>query len=240
MSFRPAPPILTATALGLPALSNRIGAWNLPGLGDIIGGGGAGLAGALYVIPFWAGDNMRINAAVFEVSTLAAGSSTLVCLYSMNADGYPGTLQTGAALATVSTATIGVKVPTIGPIILTQGGYWLGLMCIGGTPAIRLMSAPSGGGGPTAVPWQSLGTPTGNPGQCDYAMNGTVAGLGDADSAPLMIGQIDAFLLADFDNTGRTVPPSTFGAYTGRVNSPATTDNGTVNAAYAVGLRIAA
>lgn len=237
MGWAVAFPLLTATELGLPAVTARRGAINLPSFANSIGGGGPGLAGAVYVVPFWAGDNLVIDAAIIGVTALAAGSSVSAVLYSMNADGYPGSLQTGAALATVSTATAGVKIMTFPQIILAQGGYWLGVMCFGGTPSLNQLIAPSGAGGSTVVPWQSLATLLGNPGQCDYSILGGIAGLGDANAAPVMPGQIDAFFLADFDNTGRTVPPDPFGAYTGRVGNPATTENATVNTTLAVALR---
>lgn len=84
---------------------------------------------------------VSITALRIEVTTLQAGATCRVGLYSDNGSGYPNALLGGSDVAAFDCATAGVKGPNTFPaaIVLASGLYWVAINH-SGTPTLRVIS----------------------------------------------------------------------------------------------------
>ena len=92
----------------------------------------------LIATPFTLGNTAKIDQISIEVSTLVAGSTCRMGIYSDNGTDYPAFLVVGSDVGTVSGASTGVKTNTFTPpITLHAGLYWLSSQC--STPTTILL-----------------------------------------------------------------------------------------------------
>lgn len=81
----------------------------------------------IYIPRYVPNDSVTLNALVFEVITAVASSNIRACIYEDNLGTPVGGAQvTGSETGNVSSATTGVKTPTIS-CTLTEGLYWIAI-----------------------------------------------------------------------------------------------------------------
>lgn len=88
-------------------------------------------SGSVYGMPFYIGAPMSIDALAARVSTLEAGMTFKILLYSSDADGHPVTLV--ADSGSLSAAATGAVEGVITPVALAAGLYWAFIRSNGGT-----------------------------------------------------------------------------------------------------------
>jgi len=95
-------------------------------------------SGSLYTHPIYVPYNTTIDRIGLEVTTLAAGSTLSLGVYSDNGAGTAGALLFDAG--TVSGATTGTFEITISQPLIGGNVYHLAVLCQGGTPTVRVFS----------------------------------------------------------------------------------------------------
>lgn len=192
--------------------------------------------GAIGLIPiYFAGDVVADQWAISPRTALLVGEIFTALLYAANDSGFPTSLQATLGTYDLNQALpgSGVSYINMADLSISRGLYWLGGMVTGGGVGPQLFQA-LGGNLFRHVPrvWTSLGAKN-LFGQCDYSIDASTIGLGnDGWFAVVPTG------IASFNNGADRAAPANFPAYTGRINSPATFDVGTVNQAPAVVLHI--
>lgn len=103
----------------------------------------AGVANAMYLVPFYAGETFTIDRLGVVVTTLAAGALAKCVIYDTDTDGWPN-IPVCAPTDDLDCSTTGLKVHTLSPAFQFEAGraYWIGSRW-SGTPTVRAL--PLGG-----------------------------------------------------------------------------------------------